>query len=384
MRVSRQDESAPTRTRLGRRLVPAAALALTAAGVYGTVSATASEASPPSPATTTSSPSAGPSVTASVTPAATSATTAPASTEVPAAFAAAGPVGTPLPGGRPRFVVSMIGGGYNAYWVRLAQYTFTPGSGGTGTVQQDYWMWYQNHFTGDARRNKVATGYVTTGCRAACAVRTPRGFQPGAGPMGSLTGRYRFDRYGRVVVEWPGRRVEAWQVRSSRGTVARLTLHHTSLGGLAGDALGSTASFSTGATRDEVAATVLTGVQRVASYGDGGRTPVRTSVWGSDVVRPMQRCGGPGSGAACLLRTDAGWRSAIVVPRGLGRRAFWQNQLQGSDGDRGPCFGPGGGHTVAMLQAIDDRGRFAGFVGAEASLNGRSRHNAVVGELILT
>jgi len=371
--VSRQDEPAPALTTLGRRLVPVAALALTAAGVCGTISATSSEASPPAGS-------------AAASPVATGAPAVPAAfaAAAPGAATAAAPAPTPLPGGRPRFVVSMIGGSFNAYWVRLAEYTFTPGTGGTGTVRQTYWMWYQNHFTGDARRNKVSTGYVTSGCRATCTVRTPRGFQPGAAPMGTLTGRYRFDRFGRVVVEWPGRRTEAWQVRSSHGALARMTLHHTSLGGLAGDALGSTASFSTGATRDEVAGTVLTGVQRVASYGDGGRYPVRTSAWDTNVVGPMQRCGGPGSGAACLFRTDAGWRTAIVVPRGLGRRAFWQNQLQGSDGDRGACFGPGGGHTVALLQAIDDNGRFAGFVGAEASLNGRSRHNAVVGEIILT
>jgi len=288
----------------------------------------------------------------------------------------------PLPGGRPRFVVSMLGGGFDAYWVRLAEYTFTAGSGGTGTVRQAYWMWHQAHFTGDARRNKVSTGFTTAGCRARCAVRTPRGFQPGAGPMGTLVGRYHVDRYGRFVVEWPGRRVEAWSVRTPAGAVARMTLHHTTLGGIAGDALGSTASFAAGATRDDVvAAGPLTGVQRVATWGDASPSPVVASRW-NDVVGPLQRC--RGAGAACLFRTDTGWRTALVVPGGPGRRAFWEHQLQGSDGDTGACFGPGGGHTVALLEALDDHGRFAGFVGAEASFNGRSRHNAVIGELLLT
>jgi hypothetical protein len=84
------------------------------------------------------------------------------------------------------------------------------------------------------------------------------------------------------------------------------------------------------------------------------------------------------------LHTGDQWRSALVVPSGLGRRAFWQHQVQGSDGDVGTCFGSGGGHTVALLQALDDAGHFAGFVGAEASLNGRSLHNAVVAQLVLT
>jgi len=288
---------------------------------------------------------------------------------------------TSLPGGRPRFVVSIMGGGFNAYWVRLAQYTFIAGPGGVGTVRQSYWMWHEAHFVGTAKRNKVGTGYVTRGCAAACAVRTPLGFQPGAPAMATLAGRYRFDRYGRLVVEWPGRRVEVWTVRAAGPRMTRLVLHHTTLGGLYGDGLGSTASFAAGASRDEVARADVTGVQRLASYGDRGRYPVRTSRWSTNVVAPLRRCGGT---SACLFNTGPAWRSAIVVPSGLGRRAFWQHQLQGSDGDVGRCFGPGGGHTVALLQALDDTGHFAGFVGAEASFNGRSRHNAVVGQLVLT
>lgn len=321
-------------------------------------------------------------------PAGATATGSPGPAGVPAAFAVAPAVnarvshGTPLPGGRPRYVVSVMGGSYNAYWVRLAQYSFTAGKGGTGTVRQSYWLWNQARFSGTAKQNKVSTGYLTSGCSATCAVRTPKGFQPGAGPMGTLTGRYRFDRYGRLVVEWPGHQVEAWTVRKSGPRLARMTLHHTNMSGLSGDGLGSTASFATGATRNQVAATTLTGVQRVASYGDGGAHPVRTSRWSTNVVAPMQRCSG--SGSACLFHTGKAWRTAIVVPKGLGRRAFWQHQRQGNDGDRGACFGSGGGHTVALLQGIDDSGRFAGFVGAEASFNGRSWHNAVVAQLLLT
>ena len=320
--------------------------------------------------------------TAAVAPAAWAASSSVAASSVAAGLPAAATAGTPLPGGRPHYVVSVLGGSFNHYWARLAEYTFTPGSGGRGIVRQSYWMWHQAHFDGNAAVNKVSTGYTTAGCAANCTVRTPRGFQPKAGPMSNLVGRYRYDRFQRLVIEWPGRKIEVWSMINSSPTLTRLQLHHTSLGGLAGDGFGSAASFAAGATRDQVAGTELTGVQRVASYDAGGVPPVKTSRWSTNVIAPMQRC--PGAGAACLFYTGPNWRSAIVVPRGLGRRAYWQHQLQGSDGQRGACFGRGGGHTVALLQIIDDRGVFAGFVGAEASFNGRSLRNAVIGEVVLT
>jgi hypothetical protein len=353
MRVSRDDEALRWAIRrLVGPLAPLTAMALTVVAVVGLVG-TADAADVPGPVATTTSPAAPPP-----------------------------PKLTALPAGRPRYVVSMLGGSYNRYWVRLAEYTFTPGPNGVGAVHQSYWMWDQSHFSGNAKRNKVGTGFVTARCAASCVVRTPRGYQPGSGPMASLSGHYRFDRYGRLVVQWPGRRTEVWTVRTSGPRLAHLILYRTTLGGLSGDGLGSGAPFTVGVTRDQVAAAHLTGVQRVASYGDGGRYPVRTSRWTTNVVAPMRRC--TGARSACLFTTGKAWRSAIVVPPGLGRRAFWQHQKQGSDGDHGACFGSGGGHTVALLQAVDDSGRFAGFVGAEASFNSRARHNAVVAQLVLT
>ena len=139
-------------------------------------------------------------------------------------------------------MISMVGGSLNAYWVRLAEYTFVSGPHGSGTVTQSYWIWYQSSFDGTAKNNKIRTGYRTSGCAAACDVRTPRGFQPGKGPMSRVVGRYSFDRHRRLVVEWPGRHTEVWTVRTA-AKLSRITLHHTDLGGLYGDGYGSTASF---------------------------------------------------------------------------------------------------------------------------------------------
>ncbi|MDQ1287214.1 MAG: hypothetical protein QG622_779 [Actinomycetota bacterium] len=310
---------------------------------------------------------------------ATPAAASPAATAVPAAAAPATavPGSTPLPGGRPRYVISMVGGSLNAYWVRLAEYTFVSGPHGSGTVTQSYWIWYQSSFDGTAKNNKIRTGYRTSGCAAACDVRTPRGFQPGKGPMSRVVGRYSFDRHRRLVVEWPGRHTEVWTVRTA-AKLSRITLHHTDLGGLYGDGYGSTASFAFSATAQQVARTDLNGVERSASFGRS----IRVSRWREIAIRRMRVCSG--RRATCLFHTDRTWRSAMVVPTGLGRQAFWQHQKQGVDGERGSCFGRYGGHTVAMLQIIDDTGRFVGFVGAEASLNLRVRDNAVVAQLVLT
>jgi hypothetical protein len=284
----------------------------------------------------------------------------------------------PLPGGRPSYVVSIMGGSLNSHWVRLAEYTFTHGTGDRGTVRQSYWIWYQSSFTGNASRNKVSTGYRTTGCAASCQVRTPRGFQPGQGPMSSVIGRYYFDRYQRLVIEWPGRRVESWTVRTA-SQLSRLALHHTTLNALYGDGFGSLTSLARGSTASKVAAAHLMGVERSASYEPRTRRPVQVSRW--NLTGRMRLC--RGAQASCLFYTSDGWRSALVVPPKLGRRAFWQHQRQGVDGERGACFGTQGGHTIAMLQVLDDQGRFVGFVGAEASLNNRARHNAVIAQLVL-
>lgn len=290
---------------------------------------------------------------------------------------------TPLPGGRPNYVVAVIGGGLNAYFSRTAEYTFTAGSGATGTVSETFWYWNMATFTGDASVNKVDTGYTSAGCNA-CQIRTPKGFQPSAAGS-TLSGTYSIDVNGRVVIDWTGGQRETWTITTFTG-YAQLTLFNSNYNLLYGDGYGSNASFSVGATRDDLASLTVNEVERTASYCSSGSCPSTNNGYIFTASAPVRfgvdytAC----SASPCLSLTNSAWRSIFVVDPAIGRRVFWQHQNQGVDGYTGPCFSTGGGHTWALLQAVDDSGQFVALVGAEASLNARADGNAVVSEVALT
>ena len=290
-----------------------------------------------------------------------------------------------LPGGRANYVVSVIGGGLNAYFSRVAEYTFTGGSGSTGTVAESFWYWNMATFTGDASVNKVNTGYATTGCANTCSIRTPVGFQPSAAPK-TLNGTYTIDINGRVVVAWTGGQYETWTLTGFT-SYQKLTLFNSNYNLLYGDGYGSAAAFTTGASRNALAALTLNEVERTASYCSSGNCPAANNGYIFTASAPINfgsdytAC----TSSPCLSLTNtATWRSMFVVDPANGRRVFWQHQNQGVDGVTGPCFSSGGGHTWALLQAVDDNGNFIALVGAEASLNARADGNAVVSQVSLT
>jgi hypothetical protein len=289
-----------------------------------------------------------------------------------------------LPGGRPNYVVSVVGGGLNAYFSRAAEYTFVAGSGSTGTVNETFWYWNMATFSGDASANKISTGYSSSGCND-CLVRTPVGFQPGA-PLKTLGGQYHLDVNGRVVITWPNSQTETWTL-TSHSTYQRLTLFNSSYNLLYGDGFGSAASFSQAASRNAVAGRILNEVEHSASYCLSHNCPKSNNGYLVTASAPVNfaadytAC----SSSPCLSLTNvAQWRSIFVIDPANGRRVFWQHENQTVDGVIGPCFSKGGGHTWALLQAIDDNGQFIGFVGAEASLNARVDANAVISEVTLT
>lgn len=312
---------------------------------------------------------------------ASSATSSP--TPGPATGAPSSPPSTALPDGHANYVIALMGGSRNAYWVRLAEYSFATGS--PGRVRQSYWSWSEAGFRGGASTNKVATGYVTRGCEIACTIRTPVGFQPSAAPK-SLDGTYRVDARGHLVIRWSDGHWEAWGFARRAGTSTRLALFATSFNALYGDGLGSNWSFSAGASRDAIAPGAVAGTQHSAVYCSIGdsvchRGYVRSSPWTVDFGDDYKAC--PRS--TCLfLYAPRVWRSYWAIdPAKVGRRVYWEIENEGVDHYWGACFSAGGGHTWALLQAVDDTGRFAGFVGVEASLNGRSEYNAVVSEVML-
>ena len=290
---------------------------------------------------------------------------------------------TPLPGGRPNYVVAVVGGGLNAYFSRAAEYTFTAGSGTSGTVSETFWYWDMATFTGDASVNKVDTGYASAGCNT-CEIRTPKGFQPGGGAS-TLSGSYHIDVNGRAVITWTGGQTETWTITAHTG-YAQLTLFNSNYNLLYGDGYGSSASFSTGVGRDALVSTTVNEVERTASYCSSGSCPSANNGYIFTATAPVNfgadyvAC----SSSPCLSLTNDAWRSIFVVDPANGRRVFWQHENQGVDGYTGPCFSTGGGHTWALLQAVDDSGNFAAFVGAEASLNARADGNAVISEVALT
>jgi len=288
---------------------------------------------------------------------------------------------TPLPGGRPNYVVAVIGGGLNSYFSRTAEYTFTAGAGSSGTVSEQFWYWNMATFSGDASVNKVDTGYTSAGCNS-CQIRTPVGFQPGhAG--GSLSGTYSIDVNGRAVITWTGGQHETWTV-GTNATYATLTLFNSNYNLLYGNGYGSSASFATAASRDSVAGLSVQETERTASYCSSGSCPPHngylfTATAPINFSSDYTAC----SASPCLSLTNSAWRSIFVVDPANGRRVFWEHENQGVDGYTGPCFSSGGGHTWALLQAVDDNGAFVGMVGAEASLNARADGNAVVSEVNL-
>lgn len=237
-------------------------------------------------------------------------------------------------------------------------------------------------FTGDASVNKVSTGYTSAGCNS-CQIRTPKGFQP-SGPGTTLTGSYDLDVNGRLVITWTGGQHETWTITTFT-TYAQLTLFNSNYNLLYGDGFGSTASFVTGATRDDLASRSVNEVERTASYCASGSCPSTNNGYIFTASAPVNfnadyvAC----SASPCLSLTNSAWRSIYVVDPAIGRRVYWQHENEGVDGYTGPCFSSGGGHTWALLQAVDDHGSFVALVGAEASLNARADGNAVISEVTL-
>ncbi|WP_427891708.1 hypothetical protein ACQHIV_03860 [Kribbella sp. GL6] len=292
---------------------------------------------------------------------------------------------TALPGGRPNYVISVFGGGLNAFFGRTAQYTFTAGAGSTGTVTEKFWYWDMATFTGDASVNKVLTGYSTTGCPTTCTVKTPVGFQP-SGTGSSLSGTYYFDINGRLVINWSGGQFETWTL-TNYSTYTAMSLYNSNMDLRRGHGYGSTASFSTGVSRDALKNRVLNLDEIAAYYCSSGNCPTSNNGYAFTHTSYVDfnlydAC----TTSPCLqLHDTTAWRSMWVIdPASVGRRVYWQHQNQGVDGVTGPCFSNGGGHTWALQQAIADDGTFIAMIGIEASLNARVDNNAVISEVVLS
>jgi hypothetical protein len=286
-----------------------------------------------------------------------------------------------LPGGRPNYVVSTLTGRYNHLVVKLAQYTFST----DGTLSQRYWTWKQDSVTGDgnAKYTKVASGYTTQGCRFACPIRTPVGFQHG-GNGRLTTGQWTRRLDGTVAVSFPGASTEVWQVRTS-AALASLVLSHSS--GNRGWALGSTAPLSL--ARDMTAFYNTTRIYGPAAENVYGARTFYTHLGFHNI--DFTRC----SNGTCLQAKGyasgdkRSWFHSYLAtnPAADGRKMFWNLQTGAVSQMENPgtvCISvKGGGHTDALLQAIDDNGRLVGVVGVEASINQLKHGQAIVGSFAM-
>ncbi|MDQ1287691.1 MAG: hypothetical protein QG622_1256 [Actinomycetota bacterium] len=286
---------------------------------------------------------------------------------------------TAFPGGRKTFVVSVMDGKPQALSVRLATYEFKA----DGTVTERYWAWQQNAISGkgNARWTKPASGYRTTGCQYTCPIRTPAGFQKGRSPH-VFTGRWSMEQGSVLAIRWtPAYPVERWKVDTSRDEIAGLRLLSARDGGH-GWGAGSNAPANRGVSLAQVyKSDWITG-----PFVSNVYSPKSSVAWVGLSARDYRLC----NTGTCLQGTKMGgsnrstWYHSYLAanPAVDGRKVYWNNQtgvVQQLENPNTTCISAsGGGHTNALLQVLDDNGRFAGFVGVEASLNQRVYGQAVV------
>ncbi|MDP9239911.1 MAG: hypothetical protein M3O55_04630 [Actinomycetota bacterium] len=272
-----------------------------------------------------------------------------------------------LPGGRANYVVVAIGGPANQMYVRLATYQFATNN----TMTEKVWSWRQNSISGTAANMKRYSGYTTSGCLRVCAVRTPINFQPGGTPI-TATGTWRMDAYGHLSIGWSWGAGETWRLDSRQAGFTSMSIWSSNQAIVKGWGFGSNAAATSGATIGQAfAATRL--------YG-----PLVQNVYGANTqylnlgfnFPDYNRCSNSTclQGKAVVAADKRTWFNTYIAgnPQADGRKNFWNFQTGGVAQMEQPgtsCISTnGGGHTAAMLQVIDDSGRFRGWVGVEASL----------------
>jgi len=306
------------------------------------------------------------------------ATPARAATPTRAATPARAAASAQLPGGRSTYVVSLLGGPMNAMSVRLAIYQFRT----DGTVLERYWAWRQNSISGDHNNlwTKVPSGYTTAGCLHACPIRTPVGFQSGKAGTPYM-GRWSVGPDGLLSISWTPRSTERWSLDTSVPGVVGARLQGGT--GARGWGLGSNASPDAAVGLDTIYASQrLYGPLAQNAYGKA--TQDLFNGWHAP---DYQRCasGLCMSGVGVTAPDKRSWFSSYLAanPAVDGRKVYWNNQtgvVQQMEAPGSECISAnGGGHTDALLQALDDSGQFVGWVGVEASLNKRRPGQAVVG-----
>lgn len=288
-----------------------------------------------------------------------------------------------LPGGKSQFVLSFMG--YrtqgakdpSSAFNRVSEITFNT----NGTLTERYWSWNAQMapVVNSAKANRVQVG-TTTGCSKACGVFAPVSFDKAGS---TRTGTWRQDSISGkayAVIYWDatGTR-ETYEIKTIDPTLTELSLTshtHSNVVRAVGRAYGSNYKGA-GVTPQSIGKVAL---NPPASMGD---TNLHTKRWGAGTYMQQKQPIDMGNfkpcstASNCLVagdRVGSTWLQYMHFQPGT-RKVTWYNMIVHKDNTPTPteCIrNDRGGHQWAMLQVIDDSGKFRGLVGAEASLYGRA------------
>ncbi|MEU0565061.1 hypothetical protein ABZ297_06665 [Nonomuraea sp. NPDC005983] len=310
-----------------------------------------------------------------------------------------------LPGGKATYVVSQghLEAASQQNWVRLGSYRFAP----DGTVTAALYLWWQRHPEARQRTGTTPDSGCTTkaggsGSRPrTCEVLTAGGFT--GAPDESRTGTYTVS--GNVVsIRWKIAQTwtEQWYVRPSPdGSLARLDLKHSTLA-THGYGYGSNATLATRRAMSSVKAfpgslrqdlTSWAGGKLVTSSGQPfAHAAFRTCATSTSCLTYLQ----PSSRGACQKsggcpKYGGGTRSNVSSIQ------YYLTKISNSDRrdtlwhwctclamERGEFCYTGNSHVKPLMQIIDDKGVFRGWVGAEASFSTGSRAADMMAVLRIT
>jgi hypothetical protein len=277
-------------------------------------------------------------------------------------------------------VIAMMDGQAGALAVRLATYSFAA----DGTVTERYWSWQQDAISGknNVRWTKPSSGYTTAGCLRACPVRTPVGFQSGAAPH-LWRGHWSMELDSVLAIQWsPSYPMERWQLDGTQPGIAGARLL-TARANAIGWGIGSNAAPDRGLPISSIYAPGrwITGPFAENAYASATK---HLSIGWSSADYTLCGSGRCMQGKQMTGPDRRSWYHSYFAanPARDGRKVYWNNQtgvVQQLENPATVCISAsGGGHTNALLQALDDGGHFAGFVGVEASLNQRKIGQDVV------
>ncbi|MGP3965981.1 hypothetical protein ACTWPT_59605 [Nonomuraea sp. 3N208] len=308
--------------------------------------------------------------------------------------ASAAPRQSSLPGGKANFVISQgfLRAGSTQNWVRLGTYQFKA----NGTVSANTYLWWQRNpegrqATGVVPDSSCSTKAGGSGSRVrACDVLTASGF-PGA-PDESRTGTYT--TAGNVVsIRWKIAQTwtEKWHVQlSPDGKLARLQFADSTLA-TNGYGYGSNAPLTTRRAMSSVRAFAGTLKQDLVSWAgnrivksDGQvfkQSSFRncaTTTWCLTYLQPSspgacQKSGGcPNYGGGTRTNVSSIQYYLTKVSNHDRRDTLWHWCTCLAMESKKFCYS-GNSHIKPLLQIIDDKGAFRGWVGAEASFYPGSR-----------